>query len=66
MIEHYLKYTFSFYSKDKNIVKVNDSSSYMLLDLNKKLFVNYYDLKKKVYFIIYNVFKFTSNEIWNI
>jgi hypothetical protein len=23
-------------------------------------------LKKKVYFIIYNVFKFTSNEIWNI
>jgi hypothetical protein len=46
MSEHSLKYIFSFYSKDKNIVKVIDSSSYMLLELNKKLFVNYYDLKK--------------------
>jgi hypothetical protein len=46
MSEHSLKYTFSFYSKDKNIMKVNDSSSYMLLELNKKIFVYYYDLKK--------------------
>jgi hypothetical protein len=35
MTDHFFKYNFSFYAKDKNIMKVNDSSSYMLLELNK-------------------------------
>jgi hypothetical protein len=36
MSEHFFKYKFPFYSKDNNIMKVNHSSLYMLLELNKK------------------------------
>jgi len=57
MNEHLFKHNFSFYSKDNNIMKVNHSSSYILLELNKKTFVYCYNLKRCVYFIIiYDVF----------
>jgi len=46
-------------------MKVNDPSTYMLLELNLKyLFINYY-LNKWGYFIIYYLFKITFNKIWN-
>jgi hypothetical protein len=46
MNEDFLKYILSFHSNDKNIMKVNDSSSYMLLELNLNYLFIYLLFKK--------------------